>query len=60
MADTLHKFQPTIVALIILLAVIVYCLFNRYDIHHKEGVVIDRLTGTCYKCNGVRFQPPTM
>ena len=51
----IRDFQPTIIALILLLAVVVYCMFNRYDlIRVGDGgaLIVDHLTGDCLTTRG--------
>ena len=52
-----HDNQIFSAAIVLLLSVIVYCLFNRYDIRNigGSGVVIDHLTGGGYNASGKRI-----
>lgn len=54
----IHDNQIVVAALILFLAVLVYCVFNRYEWArlHDNGLVLDRLTGTCYSPYGHRIQ----
>ena len=50
----IHDCQIVVAALIMFLAVLVYCMFHRYgSIKFSNGsCVIDHLTGRCYRANG--------
>lgn len=56
----IHDNQIVIAALILLIAVLVYCLFNRYQPmrFRDASVVIDRLTGKCYSPYGGELERP--
>lgn len=57
----IHDNQIVVAALILFLAVLAYCVFNRYElmrISDVGGVVVDRLTGSCYTMYGTKVQKP--
>lgn len=53
----IHDNQMFSSAVVLLLAVLTYCLFNRYDFRNigGSGVVIDHLTGGGYNASGKRI-----
>lgn len=57
----IHDNQIVIAALILFMAVLVYCLFNRYAPmkYGDRSVVLDRFTGNCYYAFGGKVQKPT-
>lgn len=58
-AQFIHDNQIVVAALILFLAVLVYCIFTRYELirlNESGGVVVDRLTGSCYTIYGTKVQ----
>ena len=57
----IHDNQIVIAALILFMAVLVYCLFNRYQPmkFREASIVLDGLTGNCYSPYGGEMVRPT-
>lgn len=54
----IHDNQVVVAAVIMFMAVLVYCLFNRYQPmkFNDASVVLDRLTGNCYYPYGEKMK----
>ncbi len=57
--EFIHNNQLVVAAVILFLAILTYCLFNRYEAarnNDKLSFVIDRLTGACYDLEGSKWK----
>lgn len=58
----IHENQIVVVAVILFLAVLVYCMFHRYDAarYNEAVVIVDHLRGRCLTPYGEEVHRPNV